>query len=97
VQALRLGDQLAIVALGGEPVVEYALKTKSAFPKRHLIVAGYSNDVAFYVPTAKMLEEGGYEPVTSMVYYGVPTPFTSEVEERVHATIRQVLARVGIK
>ena len=97
VQALRLGKDLAIVGIGGEVVVDYALKTKAAFPKMNLIVAGYSNEVAFYVPTAKMLEEGGYEPVMSMIYYGIPAPFAPEVEERLHSAIRQVLARVGVR
>jgi hypothetical protein len=97
VQAFRLGDDLAIIALGGETVVEYGLKTKAAYPRMKMIVAGYSNDVACYIPTKKMLEEGGYEPVTSMVYYGMPAPFAPEVEERVHSAIRAVLSRVGVK
>jgi hypothetical protein len=44
-----------------------------------------------------MLEEGGYEPITSMTYYGMPAPFTPEVEERIHRSIRQTLSRVGLE
>jgi hypothetical protein len=95
VQALRLGDDMGIVALGGEVVVGYALWTKSAWPKRKLIVAGYSNDVMSYIPTAKILEEGGYEAVQSQVYYGQPTPYAPEVESIIHKTIRDVMKRVG--
>ena len=95
VQALRLGDNLAIVALGGEVVVDYGLWTKRQFPKRQIIVAGYSNDVMCYIPTAKILEEGGYEAVGSMVYYGQPSPFMPEVEEIIHQSITTVLKRVG--
>jgi neutral ceramidase len=95
VQALRLGDNLAIVALGGETVVDYALWTKRAFPKRHVVVAGYSNDVMCYIPTAKILQEGGYEAVQSMVYYGQPGPFTPDVEDLIHESIRVVMKRVG--
>jgi hypothetical protein len=95
VQALRLGDNLAVVALGGEVVVDYALWTKREFPKRQIIVAGYSNDVMCYIPTAKILKEGGYEAVQSMVYYGQPAPFTPEVEDIIHQSIRTVLKRVG--
>jgi hypothetical protein len=94
VQALRLGKDTVIVALGGEPVVGYALQSKSAHPKLRLVVAGYSNDVMGYIPTAKMLEEGGYEPITSGMYYGLAAPFTSEVEPLVLDTIRSVIARV---
>jgi hypothetical protein len=95
VQALRLGDNMGIVALGGEVVVGYALWTKSTWPKRSLIVAGYSNDVMSYIPTAKILEEGGYEAVQSQVYYGQPTPYQPEVEAIVQKAIRDVMKRVG--
>jgi hypothetical protein len=96
VQALRLGKDLGIVALGGEVVVDYALQTKREFAKRKLIVAGYSNDVMCYIPTARILKEGGYEAVDSMVYYGQPTPFTPQVEELVMGAIRNVVKRVGL-
>jgi neutral ceramidase len=95
VQALRLGNNMAIVALGGEVVVDYGLQTKRAYPKRDVIVAGYSNDVMCYIPTARILKEGGYEAVQSMVYYGQPASFAPEAEEIIHASIRAVMKRVG--
>ena len=50
-----------------------------------------------YIPTAAMLKEGGYEPVTSMTYYGFPSPFGDDVEERVMNGVREVLRRVGVR
>jgi len=97
VQAVRFGKSLTLVALGGEVVVDYALRIKREFPKERLIVAGYSNDVMAYIPTTAMLKEGGYEPVTSMRYYGYPSPFASDVEERVMTSVREVLRRVGVR
>jgi hypothetical protein len=97
VQAVALGRDLAVVALGGEVVVDYGLQIKKKHPKTRVIVAGYSNDVMCYIPTARILKEGGYEAVDSMVYYGMPTPFTPEVEELVLETVEGVLARVGIR
>jgi hypothetical protein len=85
---------MLIVALGGEPVVSYALQTKAAHPREKLMVAGYSNDVMGYIPTAKMLDEGGYEPIASGMYYGLAAPFTPEVEPLVLETIEAVVARV---
>lgn len=96
-QAIRFGSTLTIVALGGEVVVPYDLRLKSQYPRQQLIVAGYSNDVMCYIPTAQMLKEGGYEPVDSMVYYGFPAPFAPEVEERVLNAAQTVLKRVGWK
>jgi neutral ceramidase len=97
VQAVRFGKSLTLVALGGEVVVDYALQIKRQFPKTPMIVAGYSNDVMAYIPTAVMLKEGGYEPVTSMRYYGFPSPFADDVQERVMKGARDVLRRVGVR
>ncbi len=96
VQAIRFGKDLAILALGGEVVVDYDLRAKREFPKTKLIVAGYSNDVMCYIPSKRVLQEGGYEAVDSMLYYGQPGPFTPDVEETIFASIHQVMKRVGL-
>ena len=97
VQGIRFGKSLTLLALGGEVVVEYALRIKREFSRERLIVAGYSNDVMAYIPTAAMLKEGGYEPVTSMRYYDFPSPFAPDVEERVMSSVKEVLRRVGVR
>lgn len=95
VQAVRLDDGFTMIALGGEVVVDYALWAYKTWPQEKLIVAGYSNDVPCYIPSARILREGGYEAVDSMIYYGQPGPFTEEVEARIHDAVRQVMKRVG--
>ena len=97
VQAASLGEQVAIVAMGGEVVVEYSLRLKRAFPGLDLVVAGYTNDVPAYIPSQRMLSEGGYEPVESMIYYGHPGPFAENVEETMIAACRRMLEAVGCK
>jgi neutral ceramidase len=97
VEAIAFGRDLVIVALGGEVVVDYALRTQREFGQRGLIVAAYSNDVMSYIPSLRVLKEGGYEPVDSMIYYGLPGPYSEDVEERVFGAIRNVMARVGRK
>ncbi|MCW5977779.1 MAG: neutral/alkaline non-lysosomal ceramidase N-terminal domain-containing protein [Bryobacteraceae bacterium] len=97
VQAVRFGSDLTLLALGGEVVVDYSLRTKKEYPGETLIVAGYSNDVMCYIPTVRVLREGGYEANDSMIYYGQPGPFTEEVEETIFKTIHQVMRRVGAK
>ncbi len=94
VQAVSFGNSLTLVALGGEVVVDYALRTKKEYGAKGIIVAGYSNDVMSYIPSLRVLKEGGYEPETSMIYYGQPGPYNQEVEERIFATLRQVMKRV---
>jgi hypothetical protein len=85
------------VTLGGEVVVDYVLRTKREFPKENLVVAGYSNDVMCYIPSLRVLKEGGYEADDSMIYYGQPGPFSEEIEETVFKGIYSVMDRVGRK
>ena len=73
IQAIRLGD-FTILALGGEVVVDYALRTKREFPGQDMMVIGYANEVMSYIPTKRILGEGGYEPDTSQIYLRQPRP-----------------------
>jgi len=77
-------------------VVDYDLRVKREYGGP-LIVAGYSNDVMCYIPSKRVLGEGGYEAVDSMIYYGQPGPFADDVEERIFAEIAKVMKRVGVR
>ena len=92
VQAWQLGDNVTWIALGGEVVVDYALRFKKELGA--VWVAGYSNDVMAYIPSLKVLKEGGYEGGGAMVYYGLPAVWAPRVEEMivdaVHAQIKRV-------
>jgi hypothetical protein len=97
VQGLRFGNDLTLLALGGEVVVDYALRIKREFPRENLIVAGYSNDVMGYIPSQRVLKEGGYEPGDTMIYYGHPGPLSESVEDTVIRAVRQVLRKLGAR
>jgi hypothetical protein len=87
VQTWKLG-RVTWVLLGGEVVVDYALRLKRELTP-DLWVAGYANDVMAYIPSARVLKEGGYEGATSMLYYGLPSVWGPEVEERIVAEVRR--------
>jgi neutral ceramidase len=95
VQVWRLGPGLTLVALGGEVVVDYALRLARDYAGRRLWAVGYSNDVFGYVPSLRVLEEGGYEGGGAMIYYGKPGPFDRTVEERIHETVRALMAETA--
>ena len=99
VQVVQFGDDLAMVALAGEVVVDYALRLKREIDGPPLWVAGYSNDVFGYIPSQRVLAEGGYEGGGAMLYTPFPGPFTSSVEPRivqaVHDLINQVRTPLG--
>lgn len=94
-QAVRFGKSLTLLALGGEVVVDYALRTRREYAGEALIVAGYSNAVMCYIPSERVLAEGGYEVVDNMVYYGQPGPFAPGVEDGVFEAIHKAMKKVG--
>jgi neutral ceramidase len=86
--------------LAGEVVVDYSLRLKkeltgSASNSGPAIwVAGYCNEVFGYVPSQRVMQEGGYEARESVLYYDVTkTPFAPSVEklivEKVHELDRK--------
>ncbi len=48
-----------------------------------------------YLPNVRILREGGYEPVDSMIYYGQPGPFANSVEATVLEAARGALSQAG--
>jgi hypothetical protein len=94
VQAIQFGDDLTLIALAGEVVIDYALRFKRELGDRPLWVAGYSNDVFGYVPSLRVLREGGYEGGGAMRYTPLPGPFAPSVEERVVKTVHKLTQEI---
>jgi len=97
VQAVRFNNDFTILALAGEVVVDYSINTKSRYPNENLFVAGYSTEVQCYIPSLRVLKEGGYEAEDSMIYYCLPGPFAENVEGKVFAAIDLVMKKTGAK
>ena len=94
VQAWRLGDEQLLITLGGETVVDYALKFKKEFGAQTW-VAGYCNDVMTYIPSLRVLKEGGYEGGGAMIVYGLPAlRWADDVEDLITASARRLVKRV---
>ena len=83
IEIWRLGG-LTWVFLGGEVVVDYSLRIKRNLGSSHTWVSAYCNDVMAYIPSRRVLKEGGYEGGGAMVYYGLPAVWSDEVEEAHH-------------
>jgi hypothetical protein len=93
VQAWRFGDTFTLLALGGELVVDYSLRFKGKYGWDQTWVAGYSNDVFGYIPSLRVLKEGGYEGGGAFLFGSFPGPFADDVEERIAAGVDRVVAR----
>lgn len=93
VSVWKLGREVTLVFLGGEVVVDYALRLKDELatggaPRTSIWCAGYANDVMAYIPSRRVLLEGGYEGGGAMIYYGLPTTWAPEVEEQIVETVQ---------
>ena len=80
---VRFDQELhGVPVLGGEVVVDFALRLKFELGAGRTWVLGYSNDVMAYIPSRRVLLEGGYEGAGAMVYYSLPSAWGGEVEHR---------------
>jgi hypothetical protein len=99
VQAVALGDQLTLIALSGEVVVDYAIRLQKELggDGRALWVAAYANDVIGYIPSERVLKEGGYEG--GEAFYGSiwPTPLAEDIESTVVDAAHGAVAKVRRK
>jgi len=87
VQLWKMGE-LPLVILGGEIVSDYSLQLRQILG-HHIFVIGYSNDVMGYIPTSKILLEGGYEVAASQKAYGLPGVWTTDIEAQIlHKTVQ---------
>ncbi len=82
IQAWKLGDNLTWVLLGGEAVVDYSLRLKAELGPQ-VWISSYSNDVMAYIPSRRVLREGGYEGADARYPYGLPAPWAPSVEQKI--------------
>jgi hypothetical protein len=94
IQVWQFGGNLTLIALAGEVVVDYALRFKARYGFAQTWVAAYSNEVPAYVPSRRVLLEGGYESGDAMVYFGHPAPSEASVEERIAAQVHERVQQV---
>jgi neutral ceramidase len=92
VQTWQLGNGPTMVFLGGEVVVDYSLRLKAELDARATWVAAYANDGMGYVPSERVLQEGGYEGASAMIYYGQPSPWAAGIEKRIVDEVHRQVA-----
>lgn len=86
VQVIRLGDDITLAALGAEVVVDYSLRLKRELAGKAVVwVAGYSNDYGGYIPSLRVLKEGGYEA----------PDYKPDIEERIVGKVRELYGRLN--
>ncbi len=93
IQAFAIGDA-AIVALSGEVFIEIAqaIQEQSAFDPT--LVFGYTNGCSGYIWPKEVFDEGGYEPLHSIKYYGT-LPLQPGTGEMVSQTAAELLSALA--
>lgn len=86
-QVIKLGQDLTLVATGSEEVLDYAFYLKREMAATGWVwVSGYSDDYNGYIPSLRVLKEGGYE---------VDASWGDSVEERIAAKVHELHRRVS--
>jgi hypothetical protein len=89
----QFGRDLTLVGLAGEVVVDYLTLLEEALGPNQLWVVAYCNDVFGYLPSARVLREGGYE--TRGLYSGGAGFFDPKAQEVLVQKVREVAKKAG--
>lgn len=92
VQTWTFGDGLTMVFLPGEVVVDYSLRLKRELDPLHLWVNAYANDVPCYIPSERILKEGGYEGGGAMVFYDKPARLAPGLENVIVTAVHDLVS-----
>lgn len=88
----QFGADLTLVALSGEVVVDYVPLVEQALGPLQLWIGAYCNDVFGYLPSARVLKEGGYE---TRGLYTAPGFFAPAAQDALVAEIRSLAEKAG--
>ena len=91
----QFGDDLTLVAISGEVVSDYVPLVAETIGPDRLWVAGYCNQVFGYLPSAKVVSEGGYETL-GLVSAHVGW-FSADAQDVLLAKIRAMSRKAGRK
>jgi hypothetical protein len=95
VAAVRVGNQLTFVLMGGEVVVDYSRRLKRLLARDNPWVIGYAYEVPCYIPSVRLIKEGGYETESSLVYYGFYGPFRTSIEDLLVNKVMELVKKAG--
>ena len=93
VSVWQLGNDLTMIGLAGEVVVDYVNGLERTLGPLNLWVAGYCNDNFGYLPSARVIREGGYE--TRGIIYGDVGYFTPQAEQILIDAVKSMAKEAG--
>ncbi len=94
ISAVKIGNDFTFIAMGGEVVVDYGIKLKRLFGHERLWTIGYAYEVPCYIPSSRILREGGYEAEDSLKLYGLYGPFLPSIERTLVDKMKELMRAV---
>ena len=91
VQVWTLGDRLTMFGMEGEICSPWGPILRAMAPTELACVVGYANSTSSYIPDKRIIREGGYEALTSQQAYGLPAPFTENIDTEIKAIVADAL------
>ena len=88
----QFGDDLTFLGLAGEVVGEYVPLIEETVGHRKLWIAAYCNEVYGYLPTARVLREGGYETRGTFIEKGY---FAEDAETALLDKVQELAREAG--
>ena len=89
VQTFSFGEQLSIVFLAGEVCVDYSTRLKRELDRDRLWLNGYSNDFCSYIPSERLVKEGGYGGGAETPYFALPTTLKPGLEKQIVTEVKR--------
>lgn len=83
IQTWAFGDSLTMVFLAGEVCVDYAVRLRVELDPARLWMHGYANDFCAYIPSERLLKEGGYGGGSEYVYFALPNTLQPGLEDKI--------------
>ncbi len=93
IQTVTFGRSLAMITLAGEITVEHGLRLKRELGStfENVLVVGYANHLAGYVPVKRQIPEGGYCVDWANRFHGRTGRWVDETEQQIHTAIHEML------
>lgn len=95
VQVWKLGGQLTIFGMEGEVCSPWGPMLRAMAPTEKAMVIGYTNSTSSYIPDKRIVQEGGYEGLTSQHAYFLPAPFTENIESEIKQIVKRAMDAIN--
>ena len=94
IQTFSFGDSLSMVFLAGEVCVDYSLRLKQEVDRKRVWLNAYCNDFCCYIPSERLLGEGGYGGGSETPYFGLPSTLQPGLEQKIVDEVKRQVPKL---